>query len=221
MIYLGNKSSGAVAEAMASGDLGMMCTPGEGKPPNDAQVWAADNGCFGKGYPGDVEYLGWLAKHQGHADRCLFATAPDVVGNAKATLARSKPFFPVIRALGYRVALVAQDGLQHLMIPWDAFDVLFIGGSTEFKLSEDAARLVGEAKQRGKFVHMGRVNSLKRLKYAQAIGCDSTDGTFITFGPDINLPKVLGWLEDVHQNVSMFETQSLVDTTILNTATNT
>jgi hypothetical protein len=41
---------------------------------------------------------------------------------------------------------------------------------------------------------MGRVNSWKRIKYADTIGCDSVDGTFVAFGPDVNLPKVKAWL---------------------------
>lgn len=43
------------------------------------------------------------------------------------------------------------------------FDVLFLGGSTAWKLGSAARRLTTEAKARGKQVHMGRVNSLKRL----------------------------------------------------------
>ena len=53
-----------------------------------------------------------------------------------------------------------------------------------------------EAKRRGKQVHMGRVNSARRYRYAEAIGCDSADGTYIAFGPDVNLPKVLAWPMD-------------------------
>ena len=71
--------------------------------------------------------------------------------------------------------------------------MLFIGGTTEWKLGRHARALVREAKQRGKHVHMGRVNSAKRYRYAEAIGCDSADGTFLTFGPDANLPRLLAW----------------------------
>ena len=42
------------------------------------------------------------------------------VGDAAATLTRSAPMLPRIRALGYPAALVAQDGLEHLAVPWDA-----------------------------------------------------------------------------------------------------
>lgn len=45
-----------------------------------------------------------------------------------------------------------------------------------------------------RWVHMGRVNSKKRLDTARAMGCDSVDGTYLTFGPDTNLPRLLSWL---------------------------
>jgi hypothetical protein len=100
-----------------------------------------------------------------------------------------------IREIGYRAALVGQDGMEHLDVPWDEFDCLFVGGSTEWKLGAGAEILIREAKRRGKWVHIGRVNSRKRyLKFADL--ADSCDGTYLTFGPDVNLPKLLRWLED-------------------------
>jgi hypothetical protein len=173
--------------------LGFIDTPAQGNRRPAGVVWCADNGCFGKGYPGDEQWLAWLAKNAHAAKDCLFATAPDVVGDASATLARSTPFLPAIRELGYPAALVAQDGLEDLEVPWDEFDVLFIGGSTEWKLGPAARDLIQQAKTRGKWVHMGRVNSERRYRYAHEIGCDSVDGTYLTFGPDINLPKLLAW----------------------------
>lgn len=128
-----------------------------------------------------------------YRDRCVFAVAPDVVGDAEATITRSKPFLPVIRAMGFPVALVAQNGLEYLTVPWDVFDVLFLGGDTTWKLGPAAAELTREAAERGKWIHMGRVNSECRWQYAAGIGCHSTDGTYLAFGPDINRPKVLGW----------------------------
>jgi hypothetical protein len=173
--------------------LGFIDTPAQGNIRPAGVTWCADNGCFGKGYPGDEKWLGWLEKNAYAAADCLFATAPDVVGDAAATLERSAPFLPMIRALGYPAALVAQDGLEDLEVPWDEFDVLFIGGSTEWKLGPAARGLIRQAKTRGKWVHMGRVNSERRYRYANDLGCDSVDGTYLTFGPDINLPKLLNW----------------------------
>jgi hypothetical protein len=175
----------------------MIATPAQGNviPPNAA--WCADNGCFGDGYPGDEAFLTWLAERAEHAAHCAFVVAPDVVCDAQATLDRSAPMLPRIQAAGYPVALVAQNGLECLTVPWSTFDALFIGGDTPWKLGPAAHALAGEAKARGKWVHMGRVNSLRRLRYADAIGCDSADGTFLAFGPDVNLPEVLGWLRAV------------------------
>lgn len=172
-----------------------FATPLQGNRVPESTAWGADNGCFGKNYVGDTAWLAWLTKMADHAARCLWATAPDVVADAQATLARSSPHLPTIRALGYPAALVAQDGLEDLTVPWDMFDVLFIGGSTDWKLSQLAGGLVGEAKRRGKWVHMGRVNSRRRWTYAESIGCDSVDGTFLAFGPDVNLPRLVGWTD--------------------------
>jgi hypothetical protein len=41
---------------------------------------------------------------------------------------------------------------------------------------------------------MGRVNSLRRLRLAARDGYDSVDGTFLAFGPDKNLPRLLAYL---------------------------
>jgi hypothetical protein len=193
VIYLANASSRKVREAMARGEIGMICTPNEGRTPGAGVKWAADNGCFSTRYVGDDKWIGWLARHRGHVERCLFATAPDVVGDAAATLTRSAPHLPAIRALGYRAALVAQDGLEHLDVPWNEFDALFVGGTTGWKLSPAATRIVREAKRRRLWVHMGRVNSGRRWSFAEHIGCDSVDGTLLAFGPDTNLHRIRKW----------------------------
>ena len=178
---------------MSDGLLGYIDTPAQGNVRPEGVTWCADNGRYGKGWPGHAKWWAWLVCHATDAVTCAFATAPDVVGDAEATLAESLPWLPRIRALGYPAALVSQDGLEHLTVPWDEFDVLFIGGTTGWKLGPAARTLVLEAKRRGKRVHMGRVNSARRWRYAEHIGCDSVDGTYLTFGPDINLPRLLSW----------------------------
>lgn len=122
-------------------------------------------------------------------------------GDAAATLERSLPLLPKIRALGFKAALVAQDGLEELEVPWDEFDVLFVGGTTDWKLGAGATGLAAEAKRRGKHAHLGRVNSRKRLMHAKLSipgGYDSVDGTYLVFGPRKNLPSLLRWLDEVN-----------------------
>jgi hypothetical protein len=162
------------------------------KTPDNAML-AVDNACFNNPSKySDARYEAYLAKMP--LDRTLFATAPDVLGNHAQTVERSVPMLKRLRELGFNAAFVAQDGWDEKTTPWQEFDVLFVGGSTEFKFrgGRDA---VAEAKKRGKQAHMGRVNSLDRLRASIGIGCDSADGTCLRFGPDKNWPHLLYWLE--------------------------
>lgn len=202
MRYYCNPTGDAVKHIKA-GTLGYIDTPLQGNRRPIGVSWCADNSCFSDKFD-EVKWWAWLEKHSNHASTCSFATAPDVVGDAKATLARSLPWLPRIRALGYPVAFVAQDGIEHTEVPWNDFDALFIGGTTDFKLGPIARAYAKEAKTRDKWLHMGRVNSLKRFRYAAAIGCDSVDGTYLVFGPDVNLPKLLGWIDDLDARPAMF-----------------
>lgn len=183
---------------MDRGRIGQIATPAAGNRVEAGRTWCADNSVFAGKYPGDEAFLGWLKARRQFAESCRFVVAPDVVCDAAATLERSRPMFPRIRALGFPVALVAQNGLESMPVPWDEFDALFLGGDDKWKLGPEAAALVTEAKSRGKWVHMGRVNSRKRLAYAAEIGCDSADGTYIAFGPDKNLPRMLRWIHEVN-----------------------
>ena len=33
---------------------------------------------------------------------------------------------------------------------------------------------------------------------------DEADGTYLAFGPDVNLPRLLGWLGSVHGQMTLF-----------------
>ena len=167
------------------------------------KLFACDNGCFSQPDKySDEGFLDWLDD----LDRsgCLFATAPDVLADGDATLARATPMLPAIRNLGFRAAYVGQDGQRADRVPWDDLDALFIGGTTEWKLSGIAADLIHEAKRRGKWVHMGRVNSWTRIYPASVLGVDSVDGTHLTFRPDRYTPKVIDWLDRIEKEPSLF-----------------
>jgi len=184
-----------------------MLTPNMGnRLPND-RIWAADTGCYsptGSGGYSWERYEAWLMRWQPSQGRCLFATAPDVVGDAAATLERSAPILPLIRGLGYRAALVAQDGLEAIAVPWDSFDCLFMGGTTRWKLSEPCYALMRDARERGKWIHAGRVNSLRRLRAMAMGGAHSADGTYVAFGPDVNIPKLQSWMDEQARQPSLF-----------------
>ena len=144
----------------------------------------------------------WLESFsQAQRAQCLFATAPDTPfverawdGSHWGAIHWSR----WLRERGYQVAMVAQDGLEeHLAsVRWDLVDWVFLGGSTDWKLSGGAAKVADWAVRReGKRVHMGRVNSQRRLGWAEALGCTSADGTFLGFGPRRNVPQLQRWLD--------------------------
>lgn len=205
MRYFATPNSEAVRALMTAGQLACIVAPGGGKTAPPGAVWCADNGCFGKGYPGDVEWFRWLTNRREDPHLCAFAVAPDVVADAAATLERSAPWLPLIRGLGLPAAFVAQDGQELLPVPWDTFDVLFVGGTTAWKLGPAARALIVEAHRHGKRVHCGRVNSRRRVQYAAAIGCDSVDGTFLAFAPDGNLRRLLPWLDELREQPPLFD----------------
>jgi hypothetical protein len=137
--------------------------------------FAIDNGVFGpKGFD-EARFLRLLDRAQGQPG-CLFVVAPDVVADAKATLAQWSWWSALIRARGLPVAFVGQDGQEDLPLP-DDMGAYFVGGSTRWKLSQASADLCREAKRRSLPVHIGRVNSLRRLRTAYEFGADSIDGS--------------------------------------------
>jgi hypothetical protein len=79
-------------------------------------------------------------------------------------------------------------------VPWDGLDALFLGGSTDWKLGQHARALATEAKARGRWLHMGRVNSNRRLALALSWGCDSVDGSGYSMFPDQKIPIAIRFI---------------------------
>lgn len=222
--WYGNPSGETVRQAMRDGEFGVTHTPAQGLYEGLGGVPSiVDNGSFGDGYIGDVEFLAWLTTLP-EPQLVQFVVAPDVVGDAAATLKRSAPFLPVIRRMGFRVAFAAQNGITPAQVPWGEVNVIFLGGVPEclpckfvrpvkefkwtvcprcgrllkeWKESAAAAELVVAALEHEKDAHMGRLNGAYRGEIATAMGCVSGDGTYLAFGPDTNLPKLRKWLRRI------------------------
>jgi hypothetical protein len=152
--------------------------------------WAADNDAYcawnDRRY---VLMLGSITRLPG----CRFVVAPDVVAHAWWTTALFWQWLPTLRDTGQPPAFVIQDGQDPAEVPWNEIGALFVGGTTEYKLSADAERLGREAKRRGLWLHIGRVNSRKRYNYARAVGANSIDGTTFSMFRDTYLPAALHW----------------------------
>ena len=135
--------------------------------------FAIDNGAFSCFMPSSFRSL--LKREYEHRNLCRFVAVPDVVGDARRTL----EVFDVWRdeLKEWPLALVMQDGQEHLPIPWSQIDAIFVGGSTAWKLGPSAAACIKAAKALEKWVHVGRVNTPGRYEYFEDIGADSIDGT--------------------------------------------
>lgn len=215
IVYLTGVSTELSREAHRT-DLGLLVTPRSSvhRQIEHYELFGADNGLYTerhptKGFVFDADaWLRWLAALP--LNGALFACLPDVLdwyidpetgdaipfGNLEATIERSARYVDAVRDLGFPVAVVAQDGLASLEeLPFDV-DAVFLGGSDGYKLGPTAAGLIREAREAGKWTHVGRVNSFKRLDYSHAIGADSADGTFLRFGrKGENYPRLTGWLD--------------------------
>jgi hypothetical protein len=143
--------------------------------------WAADNAAFG-GFAGETprRFDRMLPALQG-LPGCLFVVCPDVVGDAEATDLLFAEWSPRIRSLGLPVAYVVQErgvDVDPRRIPWAEVEAIFIGCAEDrVKLGSSVRTVARLAKERGKWLHMGRVNSARRATYAEEIGCDSVDRT--------------------------------------------
>lgn len=167
---------------------GIMTTPGHKGIPQgiiDGMPWAADNEAYSLGFNPN-RFFPWLETMKPYKGNCLFIPLPDVVGNSITTLNQWRNW--VVRFWSWPLAFVAQDGQENLPFPdLSTFGTLFIGGSTEWKLSAGATECIKRGQAAGKHIHIGRVNWGKRyrafriLEGSERFTCDGTrnkhDGT--------------------------------------------
>ena len=205
MIYYANPSTDAIRDEMAAGRLGCIVTPLQGNVSFPGE-WdtVADNGCFS----GRWTHRRWMDWIVGLPRTVRFVVAPDVFhpdGTPchEETLERWHQYGGTIERLGFTPAFVCQVGATPDNLP-DA-PVLFLGGTTEWKLGPEAWAIVARWRDT-RWCHMGRVNSARRLTTARAMGCHSADGTYLTFGPDTNLPRLLSWLDAAAEAPMLWET---------------
>lgn len=157
--------------------------------------YGLDNGCFK-----DFDRAAWdRLLEEAELDLPVFVCLPDVVGDAQ----RTAELFTYFKAHtnGLPRALVLQDGIEHVTIPWDDLAAVFIGGSDAFKFSAIAARAARTAKMLGKWVHVGRVNTPRRVRNWKALA-DSIDGSGIS-RYDHMLEEVLAEIRDEHPQQPM------------------
>lgn len=228
MILFISGATATLRQLPAAAPVGHLVTPANGNRlaglMATGRLVALDNGCGPRqdGTPGALDEAAWIAMCREARDldesrimvaspvrsRILWAVCPDAVGDAAETLRLWKWYHHWLRSWGLPMAFVAQDGAEELPIPWDKLTCLFLGGSTAYKESEAARQLLMKAKHLGKLVHVGRVNSERRLRLFDDLGqdmrtglpyaIDSLDGTQFSMFPDRYIPR---WAERLRPHV--------------------
>jgi hypothetical protein len=170
-------------------------------------LWACDNDAF-NGFD-HVRFMRMVAR-LATIDGLAFLTVPDHVGDCHMTNYLFVEYWHVLYCwddVEVPLAWVAQDGAEsHHMTDecMNLAECVFLGGSTGWKESAAAADLAREARRRGRWVHMGRVNTRRRLKYAFELGCDSVDGSGTSRFPDEMLSRFDRWMAELSPQPLLF-----------------
>jgi len=127
------------------------------------------------------KFLDWVATQ---AQEPMWVAVPDVVTDREATLENWGKYAPRCRAYGYPLAFVMQDGMAADDVPPDA-DLIFVGGSYRWKWRnlEWICRTFSR-------VHVGRVNTLGKLRRSHELGVESVDGTGWFRRPEADFRKL-------------------------------
>ena len=173
LVLLDTSEDLAICAGELDCDVGQLLTPLTRFTLQHSELpWAIDNGAFSRFE--EKSFLSLLQREKHHKANCIFVAAPDVVGSARRTLEVFGHWKG--RLASWPIALVIQDGQQDLLIPWDDIAAIFIGGTTQFKISDHANCCIKAAKMLGKWVHVGRVNDPARFEHFEELGADSIDG---------------------------------------------
>lgn len=176
------------------GKIGHLYSPGGQRGPFSFLPYALDNDAFGaykSGRPWDraawIKLLGW-ARLSGRTP--LWALVPDVVADREATLSAWREYAPIAREYGWPLAFAVQDGMAAADVPRDV-EVVFVGGSTAWKW-----RTVRDWCRDFPRVHVGRVNTYRRLWDCHEAGAESCDGTGWMRGNQRQLRGLMAYLEE-------------------------
>ena len=177
--------------------LGFMVTPNTGNSIKRlcgwGIPWCADNACFNVSRFDPGRFLALCKKIQAAPIPPVFVTVPDQVGRHDCSLYLFDAWMRAFAREGLRLpwAFVLQNGVEDTGdVPWDQITAVFIGGDDDFKEDTFVLHdLVPEARRRGKWVHMGRVNGRRRLRLALHGDVDSVDGSSLARFSRTWIPK--------------------------------
>ena len=186
--------------ALLSHGWRLLLTPGQHEKPVDGFKYALDNGAWsayqsGKPFDG-VGFLHAMERVGAGAD---WIVIPDIVAGGMQSLEFSRHWIPKLRKVGTPLLLAVQDGMavEDVIPVLDLGNIgIFVGGTTEWKL-----RTLHEWGELAAFchchLHVGRVNTKRRIKLCQEARADSFDGSSAT-RYSVTLPMLDGARRQLH-----------------------
>ena len=191
--------------AMRGAGWGLLLTPDRPELRDGFPQFAIDNGAWGLHQRGeqwdDRRFLDLVALHGAAA---MWAVLPDIVEGGAASLDRSLWYLQQLDSAPCSWLIAVQDGMVAAdLVPHVNERVgLFVGGSTEWK--ESSLPMWGRlSRESGCWLHVGRVNSQRRIRLCAMAGADSFDGTSVT-----RFAKTLPPLDNARrQGAFLFDTE--------------
>lgn len=199
--YASNTGTRRNLQALRDAGWRILLTP-DNPTPREGLKHGIDNGAWKahiQKLPFDTKAFEKLVdRHGGTAD---FVVAPDIVAGGRTSLDFSLSWLPKLQHVRL-VLLPLQDGMTpteigSVLTAWPNIG-LFLGGSTEFKLGT-MHMWGGVAHAFGRWYHVGRVNTARRIRECESAEADSFDGTSATMY-SCTLPK----LEDARKQRGLF-----------------
>lgn len=180
--YASNTGTRRNLEALRAHGWRLLLTP-DNPTARRGLSHAIDNGAWGafqKKTPFDAGRFERLVGQSGSdAD---FVVIPDIVAGGMASLDFSLSWLPRLTGMK-RILLPVQDGMDAASVRAVLQDAprmgLFLGGTTEWKL-QTMYQWSDLARETGRYYHVGRVNTARRIRLAAEAGADSFDGTSAT-----------------------------------------
>lgn len=158
--------------------------------------WALDNGAWsafkaGTAFDGDA-----FKRAAEEAGRLDFVVCPDVVMDADGTREMIETWLPwtLANADAAHILLPVQNGMEADSLPLSAGIGVFVGGDDQWK-ERTLPHWRAVTNAAGAYLHVGRVNTERRLRSCTANRVDSCDGSGASRF-SIHAEKIARWMRE-------------------------
>lgn len=141
--------------------------------------YALDNGAWSSREAADFDAGPFVAAVTSFGHGADWIALPDIVGRGRESLNLSLDWLPRLRGLRRPLLLPVQDGCEAWTDELPPGIGIFVGGSTAWKWR--TVQLWAQWAQRtGRYCHVARVNSSRRVRTCYALGVNSVDGSGVS-----------------------------------------